>query len=220
MMPEWPLPMAGARPEDLPNVPSGNMSRDEYFRTVREAVAEYYLADPGNPYRQSGRSSGAARWTETRRILVNAIHRDGDFMDVGCANGLLLDTLIGWARENSYSLRPHGIDFVPELIALARSRFPKDAGNFQVVNAFDWTAARRYDFVRTNLEYVPQSDWIPFVRRQCSAVAPGGRFILCHYRNVDEPAIDVPAVLKQAGYVVAGAAEAPGASAAWTSVEE
>lgn len=199
-------------PRDVP--------REEFFRTLREAVTDYYLADPSNPYQQSGRSSDAARWDETRRILVRAIHRDGDFMDVGCANGLLLDTLISWARERGYSLSPHGIDFVRELIALARSRFPNDAGHFQVGNAFDWTPARRYDFVRTNLEYVPTSDWIPFVRRQCGAVAPGGRLILCHYRNADEPEVDVPAVLRQAGYAVAGVAEAPGASVAWTNVEE
>jgi hypothetical protein len=46
-------------------------------------VTEYYLADPSNPYQQSGRSSGAERWEETRRCLVKAIHRSGDFIDIG-----------------------------------------------------------------------------------------------------------------------------------------
>jgi SAM-dependent methyltransferase len=100
--------------------------RDEYFRILREAVAEFYLADPSNPYQQSGRSSGAERWKETRRCLVRAIHRDGDFLDVGCANGLLLETLIVWAEEEGFSIRAHGIDVVPELIELARQRFPQN----------------------------------------------------------------------------------------------
>jgi 2-polyprenyl-3-methyl-5-hydroxy-6-metoxy-1,4-benzoquinol methylase len=57
--------------------------------------------------------------------LVKAIHRSGDFMDVGCANGLLLLTMILWAREEGFAIRPHGIDLVPELVEIARRRFPE-----------------------------------------------------------------------------------------------
>jgi 2-polyprenyl-3-methyl-5-hydroxy-6-metoxy-1,4-benzoquinol methylase len=99
-------------------------AREEYFRVLQEAVTELYLADPANPYQQSGRSSGGERWEETRRCLMKAIGRDGDFMDIGCANGLLLETLIAWAREEGFSIRPYGIDFVPELLELARQRLP------------------------------------------------------------------------------------------------
>jgi 2-polyprenyl-3-methyl-5-hydroxy-6-metoxy-1,4-benzoquinol methylase len=99
--------------------------RERYFEALREAVTEFYLADPSNPYRQSGRSSGAERWQETRRCFVEALHHGGDFMDVGCGNGLLLETLISWAAEAGIRVRPHGLDFVPELIELARERFPE-----------------------------------------------------------------------------------------------
>lgn len=190
-------------------------ARDEYFRVLREAVAEFYLADPSNPYRQSGRSSGAERWEQTRRCLVKTIHRDGDFLDVGCANGLLLETLIVWAQEEGFSIRAHGIDVVPELIELARQRFPQNPDCFEVANAFYWFPKRRYDFVRTNLEYVPEPDWIAFVQRQYDAVSPGGRLILCHYRNAAEPYIDVPSVAERAGYPVTGRTEAPGVAIAW-----
>ena len=64
--------------------------RGLYFGVLRAAVTEYYLADPLNPYQQSGRSSGAQRWEETRRCFVQALHRSGDFLDVGCAKGFLL----------------------------------------------------------------------------------------------------------------------------------
>jgi len=190
-------------------------AREEYFRVLQEAVTEFYLADPANPYQQSGRSSGAARWEETRRCLMHAIDRSGDFMDIGCANGLLLESLIAWASEAGLSIRPHGIDFVPELIELARQRFPGQRDSFDVGNAFYWSPRRTYDFVRTNLEYVPQSDWMTFVRHQYAAVAPGGRLILCHYRNANESYVDVGMVAEQAGYVIAGRAEAPGVAVAW-----
>jgi 2-polyprenyl-3-methyl-5-hydroxy-6-metoxy-1,4-benzoquinol methylase len=193
-----------ALPKDSP--------RDEYFRVLREAVTEFYLADPSNPWQQSGRSSGAARWEETRRCLVTAVHRHGDFMDVGCANGLLLEK---WAREEGFSLRPHGIDVVPALIALARQRFPDHPDSFAVANAFYWSPKRRYDFVRTNLEYVPAADWFEFVRRQYAAVAPGGRLILCHYRNTEDPYVDIKSVAEQCEYPVAGHAEAPSVAVCW-----
>ena len=204
-------PTAVERWRQLP----ADVDRDTYFGTLSEAVREYYLADPANPYRQSGRSSGAARWEETRRFIVQAIHRDGDLMDVGCANGLLLESIILWAGQAGFSLRPHGIDFVAELVALARVRFPAHANSFQVVNAFEWLPRRRYDFVRTNLEYVPAGDWPSFIRRQFDAVSPGGRLILSHYRNADEPYVDPGSVAQRAGLSVTGQAEVPGTAIAW-----
>ena len=189
--------------------------RDEYFRVLREAVTEFYLADPTNPYQQSGRSSGTARWEETRRCLVKAVHRSGDFLDVGCANGLLLETLIAWAGEEGFALRPHGIDLVPELIELSRQRFPHHRESFEVANGFYWSPGRRYDFVRTNLEYVPEPDWAPFVQRQHAMVAPGGRLILCHYRNSNEAYVDVASVADRAGFAVTGRTDAPGVAVAW-----
>ena len=190
--------------------------RDEYFRVLREAVADFYLADPDNPYLQSGRSSGARRWEETRRLFVRALHHGGDLLDVGCANGLLLETLIAWAQEEGLVIRPHGIDLVPELVELARQRFPARHDCFEVANAFYWQPRRQYDFVRTNIEYVPEPDLTTFIRRQRAAVAPGGRLIVSHYRNPDEPEQDPGAAIEWAGYRVAGRASAPGVSVAWT----
>jgi 2-polyprenyl-3-methyl-5-hydroxy-6-metoxy-1,4-benzoquinol methylase len=188
--------------------------RDVYFEAIRSEITRYYLADPSNPYQQSGRGSGAERWRQTRHCIVQAVHRDGDFLDVGCANGLLLESLIGWAAEGGVRLRPHGIDFVPELIELARERLSQYAGSFEVANAFYWAPSRQFDFVRTNLEYVQPRDWPAFIARQYSAVAEGGRLIVCHYREVED-AVDVGALLSGLGYEVSGHTEAPGVRVAW-----
>jgi SAM-dependent methyltransferase len=190
-------------------------SREDWFAAAREAIAGYYLADPANAYQQSGRSSGAARWRETRECIAQAVHRDGEFLDVGCANGLLLASLIGWCQERGFAIQPHGIDFVPGLVDLARQRFPGREACFEVANAFHWESRRLYDYVRTNLEYLQPRDWPEFVARQHAAVAPGGRLIVCHYRNRDDACIDVAAVLTAMGLTVAGQAEAPGTSVAW-----
>jgi hypothetical protein len=192
--------------------------REEYFAALREALAEYCLADPGNPYRLSGRSSGAVRWEETRRCFVDAVHRDGDFMDIGCANGLLLESLVGWCAERGFAIRPYGIDFITELIDYARARHPGRETAFEVANAFHWQPGRRYDFVRTNLEYVPVADRRGFLKRlRDRAVAPAGRLIVAAYwtERIEEP-VDVPTVIEALGFSVDGRTGAPGVSVAWT----
>lgn len=200
---------AQRRWESLP----ADAPRDEYFEAAHDVLAEYYLADPDNPYRMSGRSGGAERWEETRRCIADAIDRHGDFMDTGCANGLLLETLIAWAAERGHTIRPHGIDFIAELIPYARARHPGHEDSFEVANAFYWKPRRQYDYVRTNLEYVPEADWREFIRRLLDlAVAPGGRLIVCHYHH---PPVDVAAILGRLGYTVVGQSSAPGVSLAW-----
>ncbi len=192
-------------------------SREEYFAALRAAIAEHYLAEPGNPYRESGRSSGEARWEETRRCLAEPVDRDGHFMDVGCANGLLLETLMRWCLEKGIAVAPHGIDFVPELVELARARHPAHAESFAVGNVWDWQPRRRYDYVRLSVEIVRAEDRAELVRRVTErALAPGGRLIATHYRNEGEERIDVAELLERVGHRVAGTGRAPGVELAWT----
>ena len=54
-------------------------------------------------------------------------------------------------------LTPHGLDFVAELIPYARARHPGFEENFHVGNAWDWAPPRRYTFVRTSIECVPET---------------------------------------------------------------
>jgi hypothetical protein len=65
------------------------------------------------------------------------------------------------------------------------------------------------------LEYVPEPDWIPFVQRQYAAVAPGARLILSHYRNPDEPMVDLREVIEQAGFTATGQVDIPGTAIVW-----
>jgi len=202
---------ARRRWESLP----ADAPREEFFAALHDALAESYLADPHDPYRQNGRSSGAARWEETRRCISLAVDRDGDFLDVGCANGLLLESLIGWCGERGLRVRPHGVDFIAPLVALARRRHPRHEQGFHVANAFYWQPPRRYDFVRTNLEFVRPADWAEWLRRHATFVADGGRLIVCHYYNDHEQAHDVAAILRDLGYAPAGEGSAAGVALAW-----
>ena len=196
-------------------------SREEYFEALRDVLAEYYLADPDDPYRQSGRGRGADRWRESRHCHVEAIDRDGSYCDVGCANGLLLETLHDWAAERGFRLDLHGVDFIPELVALARARHPElPAEHFQEANAFHWEPERRYDYVHVNVECVPERDRPELIHRMLvRAVAPRGRLIVSfYYPSAEEgkPQPDPADLLRELRLPVSGTARAVGTLLAWT----
>jgi SAM-dependent methyltransferase len=159
----------------------------EWFATSRALLERAYLA-ASDPRRQSGFHGDSARWEHGRRVIAEAIDRDGAFLDVGCANGLLLETLVGWARARGCRIEPYGLDISAALAALARSRLPAWADRIYVGNALTWAPPRRYDFVRTELEYVPEGRRREYVARLLrDLVAPDGRLIVCAYGSATRP---------------------------------
>ncbi len=115
-------------------------------------VPAYLGAD--TPWGGSGKSGSAEDWEYGRSHIGHAIDRDGSFLDVGCANGYLLECLPLWT---SHRLDRHGLDISPELVDLARRRLPDLADRLYVGNVLHWAPPRRFTFVRTGLEYVPRS---------------------------------------------------------------
>ncbi len=208
---EWlqpgPTAIARAAPED----------RDAWFDQLHAEITEYYLAEPDNPYRQSGRSQGHTRWVVTRQCIAKAVNAQGDYLDIGCANGLLLESLLAWCAERGFHITPHGIDFVPDLIELAKLRLPRWAENFEVANAWDWTPKRQYRFVQVLTDAVPKLDRPALVQRTLDlAVAPGGRLIVPQYGLGDSATPEVAErVLHDMGFEVAGSEACVSASVAW-----
>jgi SAM-dependent methyltransferase len=183
---------------------------DEWFNSMRRDFKRWYLASD-NPWRQSGWGSTPERWRLAREVILSAVERSGTFLDIGCANGLLLECLIAWAKERGVVIEPHGIDLVPELIDLARNRIPACASNFATANAFRWSPPRRYDYVHLLLESAPPSRHREYLGRILdSAVARWGRLIVSNYgsRSKSESPIDVAGYLSGLGFAVAGSAGA------------
>ena len=72
-----------------------------------------------------------------------------------------------------------------------------------------WEPPRRFDLVRTELEYVPRHRRRDMAERLLGVyLAPGGRLVLCSYRgpHLAEPE-SVTETLGDWGFVVAGEAE-------------
>ena len=134
---------------------------------------------------------------------------DGSFLDVGCANGHLMESLHAWAVEDGIDIDPWGIDISSELVALARERLPRWRDQIFVGNALDWQPPRRFAFVRTGLDYVPPHRRPDFLRHLLAdVVEPGGRLIIGAF-NEETKHATLETTVSAWGVHVAGRAERP-----------
>jgi SAM-dependent methyltransferase len=160
---------------------SGALDEDGWYREVAAVIVPAYLAGE-DPRAQSGSSGSVEDWTHKRGLLADAFERDGTFLDVGCASGYLMETLTAWCAARGRAIEPYGLDIAPELADLARRRLPRWAGRIFTGNVMTWTPPRRFDAVRTGLEYVPQARQRDLLARLLrDVVAPGGRLIVGVY---------------------------------------
>jgi SAM-dependent methyltransferase len=157
---------------------AGEISDDGWFAGMAAIFAAAY-PEADNPRAQSGFGGDAARWEAARRPVALAIDRPGSFLDIGCANGHLLECLVEWSPHR---IEPYGLDLAPAVASLARARLPQWADRIFDGNALTWGPATRFDFVRTELVYVPESRRGAYVERLLDVVVePGGRLIVCGY---------------------------------------
>lgn len=179
----------------------------EFIGLLQELERSYLSTD--DPIRQSGFGGGAVRWREEREPILDAVEDGGDLLDVGCANGYLLECLVAWGRERALDIVPHGVDFGARLIEAARSRLPDHAASLHVGNAWDWVPPRRYRYVYSVHDCVPAAFLEAYVERLLAEfVEPQGRLILGAYgsRSGGTPPFDVASFLRSTGLAVAGTA--------------
>ena len=157
---------------------AGSVSADEWHAAVLRLIEPVYLSAT-TPEGGSGHSGTPAEWRATRSIVVAAVPSDGTFLDVGCANGLLMASVHAWGAERGLAVEPYGVDISARLAGLARSRYPRWADRIWTANARTWVPPRRFDVVRTGLEYVPADLAPAYVGHLLEhVVAPGGRLVI------------------------------------------
>ncbi|MFN8495074.1 MAG: class I SAM-dependent methyltransferase [Caldilineaceae bacterium] len=179
------------------------------YQHLLDALESPYLQE-ADPIRQSGFGGGAVRWRAEREPILDAINGDGDLLDVGCANGYLLECLVQWGRERGLTLTPYGVDLGQGLIALARQRQPQFANHFFVGNGWTWTPPRQFRFVYALYDSVPEDYLGEYVRRLLTRmVAPGGRLIIGAYgsRSRQLAPFNVATFLQAAGFGLAGSSQ-------------
>ncbi len=163
-----------------------------------------------DPIKQSGFGGGTDRWRIERSPLLDAIDGDGEFLDLGCANGYLLKSVVDWARERGIELTPYGVDLNPRLLHEAMRRFRDQADNFWVANAWGWLPPRRFRWVYAIWDLVP-IEYLPQLARDLleHAVAGNGALIFGAYgsKSEDRPSVAIADVLRASGLPVSGVSQ-------------
>jgi SAM-dependent methyltransferase len=175
-----------------------------------ERLALRYL-ESSDPRLQSGFGGGPERWRAEREPILEAVARDGTLLDVGCANGFLLECLVAWGAERGVRLVPHGLDFSPELVELAQTRLPEFRSNLYVGNAWSWSPPRRFTYVYNLADVVPATHLGPYLQRVLREfLEDDGRLIVGSYGSHSRgtPPLELDRLLPSFGLRVAGAARA------------
>lgn len=165
--------------DELAEAHSRRMIDDEQWFRGMAAIFEAAYLEGDSPRAQSGFGGDEARWEAGRRPIVNAIDREGTFLDIGCASGYLMESVVRWSPHR---IEPYGLELAPAIADLARDRLPQWADRIFVGNALTWEPPRRFDFVRTELVYVPEGSRRALAERLLAEVLEaGGRLIICGY---------------------------------------
>lgn len=162
---------------------SGEINDATWHNRIRQIVEPAYLRGE-NAQAQSGHSGDSVRWELARRLILDAVVRPGTFLDVGCANGLLMESVAQWSAQDGLPLEPYGVEISPALAELARTRCPWWADRIWTANAFGWSPPHRFDVVRTGADYVPPGRLGVYLEHLLQeTVAPGGRLIVGTYNE-------------------------------------
>jgi len=198
-----------------------------FYADNLRAIERSYLRGR-TPQEGSGAGGDDQAWQQARHHITEVITSDGTFLDVGCANGLLMESVVEWCAEKGLVIEPYGIDISPGLVRLARERLPQWADRIWTGNGINWTPPDdlRFDYVHILLDSVPRQRRADMVRHHlASTVRPDtGRLLVSHYGadpSVGDPA--APDVLRSLGFRPMGQSsggELPGrlpAPTAWIS---
>ena len=173
-------------------------------------LARSYLGS-SDPRLQSGFGGGPARWRSEREPILDAVETDGTLLDLGCANGFLLECLRAWGAERGLALVPFGLDLSAELIEVARKRLPEFGSNFYVGNAWSWSPPHRFRYVYSLADVVPLThlgSYLSRLRREF--LEPHGRLIVGSYGSLSRkvPPLNIEQLLPSYGLPLTGAATA------------
>jgi len=192
---------------------------DNFLRRLQILELSYLSVE--DPIRQSGFGGESKRWRAEREPILNAIQSDGDLLDIGCANGYLLECLMLWGWERGVNIIPYGLDMGSGLIDLARKRLHECKDNFYVGNGWNWVPPHKFRFVYSLYDCVPEDYLEEYIYRLLERiVAPGGRLILGAYGSKTQQItpFDIINFVQSVGLSVSGKAidnDPPVASFVW-----
>lgn len=184
-----------------------NSLTDEDFYALNERHLEPVYLAAATPQAGSGFSGSAEDWRARRSMICDALESDCSFLDVGCANGFLMESVIEWSAEKGISVEPYGMDLSAGLVDEARRRLPQWADRIWVGNAIEWIppSGLRFDAVHTLLDCVPDHARSTLIAHLLDvAVADDGRLILSSYTDIRDVRLHAATIVSDLGYSISG----------------
>jgi len=197
--------------------PDRSNSDDEYYERIRALLEDAYVSadERGDVFGGSGSSGDMTSWEGKRRVIARAFDRPGRWLDIGCANGLLMETLAAWVAERGHRIEPYGLDLSNRIAERARKRLPHWATRIWTGNVMKFEPPIRFDYVTVLADAVPiQSRRELLMRLARLYLKPGGRLILSCYAPggflLGKPALEAESaaeILRAAGFDPVGETE-------------
>jgi SAM-dependent methyltransferase len=179
---------------------------NSWFEANKNVLETAYIAGT-SPWQQSGvglhTPRNAQDWEVMRRPIADCLPTSGTFLDIGCANGYLLECILRWTQARGLQIDPYGLDFSEKLVVLARQRLRPYADHIFLGNAWYWSPPQLFDYVSTTLYYVPDELREDFVHRLLERyVRSGGWLLVSEYlgRNTPMPKMRIDEELRRWGF--------------------
>lgn len=145
---------------------------------AEEPLIDAYLAR-ADVRGQSGKSGDETDWKWSRELILDVFPSAATFLDVGCANGYLMESVHRWGRERGIDVEPYGLDISWRIAALARNRLPHWRDRIFVGNAMEWEPPMRFDVVHIGVDEAPPLRRREYVERVLrDLVVPGGKLVI------------------------------------------
>ena len=166
---------------------NNEITKDEWYEINNVYFTKLYLSSD-SPRAQSGHGGDEFHYAFSHLPIVEAIYKNGTFLDVGCANGHLMEMVHKWTAAVGFELQVYGVDISEGLLELARSRLPQWHDRFFLGNSFYWKPEQKFDYIHIGgLGQVPEDDeHIFFEHLMENYLVDGGRMILGPYWCTDE----------------------------------
>jgi hypothetical protein len=179
----------------------------DVFRAENEAWLERVYLDATTAEGGSGFTGTPEEWRAAREPVTDGIERNGSFLDLGCANGLLMESVVTWCGERGLVIEPYGLDIGPGLVERARQRLPHWSDRIWRGDAATWVHpdGMRFDYVHALLDCAGRDQQGALVDHVLDrVVAPHGRLLGSLYVRSTDHDRSAAMVLRDLGYAVVG----------------
>lgn len=158
------------------------MARINHYQKEQKFYSEAYWKDNdgNNPFRPNGFSMLPEK---IYQAFAEQINKDGEVLDLGCGNGLMLKYLM---QSLDRKLIPYGADFIERSVRQAKELIlPQYANNFSAINVVDYSFTDGpFDFIFTFLSHIYPDDRKEYLKKIKKYCRKGGRVIFYEYADV------------------------------------